>query len=143
MIHPVTTSVKPAATTSDTPTNLVSDEIEMGCYRNTIHVIMDWGAIDSPDHLRRIRTACGRMFPASNIGAMSTVPTQGAEKVGLPLEHFRDEATRGKEFQLSQSCQSCPPGLNHYSTSFLFLSFYLFLLPVKFADQHFKEASES
>lgn len=43
------------------------DEVDMGSYRNTVHVIMDWGEMDSPDHLRRIRTACGRMFPSCNI----------------------------------------------------------------------------
>lgn len=43
------------------------DEVEMGSYRNTIHVIMDWGAFDTPEHHRRIRTACGRLFPSANI----------------------------------------------------------------------------
>ena len=45
----------------------VTDEVEMGCYRNTIHVIMQWSATDPSSQSDRIRTACGRFFPAKTV----------------------------------------------------------------------------
>ena len=39
------------------------DEMETGSYRNTVHIIMDWGDLTTPESDRKIRTACGRFFP--------------------------------------------------------------------------------
>lgn len=59
-------SKKPRSTTLPSQDGR-AEEVDMGSYRNMLHVIMDWGATDTPEHHRRIRTACGRLFPACNI----------------------------------------------------------------------------
>lgn len=49
------------------------DEIDMGFYRNTLHVILDWGMKNPTEQDSRVRTACGRLFPAGNVTRHSEV----------------------------------------------------------------------
>ena len=43
------------------------DELETGSYRDTMHIILNWGDPSTPESNRRVKTACGRFFPSCNI----------------------------------------------------------------------------
>ena len=38
------------------------DELETGSYRDTMHIILNWGDPSTPESNRRVKTACGRFF---------------------------------------------------------------------------------